>query len=288
MVDPSAWANISSQLGHTVAVGSTTSAGLWGWAAAGIVAVAIGTTIYFAQGNSARVPEDQISEVSVRPSTPQDRPADDEKGQMAESFPVVPSRTNAITTTDVNASGPTERSSGSTSAPVATIAELPQTSSTVVPEEVAVNPDPQGQAVVDQIITEITEQAKQAADKGEPAFLNNHSTDPPDAISEIIAEEDAPSEQMALPKLFLQNVFTPNGDGVNDEYEVRTEGFEKLLFRVYSVQTNQLVFSTNTGEKWTGNQCETGSYLVAVEAITTDGRLVTEGKVIWLNRNPMN
>jgi hypothetical protein len=61
-----------------------------------------------------------------------------------------------------------------------------------------------------------------------------------------------------------------------------------VLVKVFAMKNNQLVFSTHSGEAWTGANCEDGMYLVAVEALTPDGRSVTEGKVVWLNRTPMN
>ena len=68
------------------------------------------------------------------------------------------------------------------------------------------------------------------------------------------------------------------------------------MIRVYSVNTNQLVFSSSvTGgngqgeiDLWDGANVEDGYFVVAVEAMTMDGRALSEGKVVWLNRKGMN
>ncbi|MCB0769174.1 MAG: gliding motility-associated C-terminal domain-containing protein, partial [Flavobacteriales bacterium] len=84
------------------------------------------------------------------------------------------------------------------------------------------------------------------------------------------------------------NTFTPNGDGINDRYEVDMTGFKSLVLRVYSMKNDRLVFSTNAGAPWTGEGCEDGMYMVAVEAVTKDGKIISQGKVVWLTRNGTN
>jgi len=284
-VDPAVWQTVAEHLGHGTTVVSTAGTGFMAWAAAGIAAVALGTAVYFIQDGPAKLPQEQIVEAIVTPSDPPQGVAPTHQGiHVAEAVAVHPVA-NEITRTVPNHSPAPRR----ISSPALTTMRSVAPASTVVPVPAPfVAIDEPGHALVEQIITEITEQAKQAAEEEVRQSADPNTKESTDVVPEPVPEIAPLVEHAALPHLFMPNTFTPNGDGVNDDYEIGTDGFERLLFRVYSMKTNQLVFSTNTGEKWTGSQCEDGYYLVAVEAVTTDGRLVTEGKVVWLNRTRLN
>ena len=110
-----------------------------------------------------------------------------------------------------------------------------------------------------------------------------------ESASDVIGDtQPTTGEQEALPEIFMPNTFTPNGDQINDTYEVSRDGFEQMQVRVMSMKNDRLVFSTNTGEPWTGEGCEDGMFVVVVEAVTTDGKAVSKAKVVWLNRERMN
>ena len=61
--------------------------------------------------------------------------------------------------------------------------------------------------------------------------------------------------------LFIPNAFSPNGDGINDLYEIINLDNDKV-FEIYN-RFGQLVYS---GNSWNGSYendvCETGVYLV--------------------------
>jgi len=49
------------------------------------------------------------------------------------------------------------------------------------------------------------------------------------------------------------NVFTPNGDGTNDEYGVDIKDYSTYMIQVFDQQTNQLIFESNDPTyKWNG------------------------------------
>jgi len=61
------------------------------------------------------------------------------------------------------------------------------------------------------------------------------------------------------------NVFTPNGDGKNDDWFVLIDGEEKYNLRIFDVYQNLLFESTNKEDKWdgkdrNGNRVEAGTY----------------------------
>jgi gliding motility-associated-like protein len=65
--------------------------------------------------------------------------------------------------------------------------------------------------------------------------------------------------------LFYPNVFTPNGDGLNDTFTVSGQFINKIDLKIYD-RWGGLLFSTETNEPWNG-------YI--------NGKLLNEGAYIW-------
>jgi len=286
-VDPAVWANISSQLGHTAAAG-TTAGTVWAWVAAGTAAVVItATALIWEPGANEPAPVVQVAEQQVPAAEPQ------RSIPVAEVQPVAqePATVPAI---ERRATEPAPKMQ------IRSVDEhAAQTEPTLqnTPSEPDVLPDPapksEGNSVVSGIISQLEEDVKHqpVTAKPEPGlktFKPADTTTHPQ-ISQVDPPQVEEVKTLApLPKLFMPNTFTPNGDGVNDTYIVDGDGYAVVLMRVYSMKSNALVFSSNGGEPWSGTGCEDGMYMVAIEAHTHDGRTTTEGKVVWLNRNPIN
>ena len=290
-VDAAVWQNISTQLGHSVAAGSASGGflGGLGWAAAGVAGlIGIGGLIYVlnsgdtAQSNLAQVVSPVV--VTEAPVAPAVSSAPQSNGPASEA-----SRGSVGPAAIVEHSAdPAPQRATAATVPDHRNAE-PQTTIPADPEPATQGEQRSGVDVVNDIIAQMTTQVQQEVRShptGEPT--PNNAGQPPAAASDGAVPNEIPAEQPALPELFLPNTFTPNGDGVNDLYRVSMTGFTNLLVRVYSLKNNQLVFSADGSEPWTGANCEEGMYMVAVEAVTPDGRMVTEGKVVWLNRTSMN
>jgi hypothetical protein len=288
-VDPSVWEGISSQLGHGAAAGTTVGGAAWGWmaAAAGTVLLGVGAWLWTVQDQGPSQPTVQVAEVSAPTQGAQtaeqrapegDRNSQDlevvttdqlraaQADQLTTAPALAPAKASEPTSTPADRTGDAQPATGDMSQPsvVSDVGAQPQV--------------PTGTDRVEQIIEELATQARQEAAK--PVTVPT-----PVEVVTLPVEPDVVVEQgvvVEAPKLFIPNVFTPNGDGVNDTYQVVGEGFERILVKVFAMKNNQLVFSTHTGEAWTGVNCEEGMYLVAVEALTSDGRAVTEGKVVWL------
>ncbi len=281
-VDPAVWQGISAQLGHTV-VGTATGSSFLGWAAAGVVAVTVGTVAYFTLGEPKPTPFSAIPGApseQIAPIPMPEAPVAELTSKTTQPVSQEATGSRPATTKDRHAPARIKATSG----PV-TIEPIPAHG--VVPNSAVQPPPPtkEGTAVVESIIAGITTEVKQQVREQQ---VRTQPTAPGPASNEPDAAVQEP-EVAAMPELFVPNTFTPNGDGKNDEYQIGSEGFSEVLIRVYSVKDNRLVFSsTNSQEKWLGTNCEDGMYLVAVEARTPDGRTTTEGKVVWLNRNQMN
>lgn len=270
-VDPSAWSGISSRLGHPVA-GAGWS-GLYGWMAAGVAGVvAIGALVMTLGGKpvetavAAPVETDELPEVVAAAEVGLDSEQVDAKGQE----PTVPKVRQA--------------------APKAVPSPQDEQVTTVPKVTEPLEQAPEEAVVVDRIIEDLTVRTMldvlTSDERPEPMTpTSDQSLDGNERGDRYEEVMEAPIVEESI-KLFMPNTFTPNGDGINDTYRIlpRT-GFERVVVRVYSMKNNQLVFSSaSIDEEWQGLNCDDGMYLVAVEAQLPDGRVLADGKVVWLNR----
>lgn len=293
-VDPSAWANISSQLGHSAAAGGAST--VWAWVAAGVAAVVVTTAAVLwepGQNNAQQTTTVVEHTNSVPAATTQ--PVVAGRVEVPVTAPAASEKAPAPKVSRVKQVAPQQKPNEDRAK---TVEPASPEASEQLPPPLAndgLGTEKDGPAVVSEIITVLEEQVKlqpftaepEPGSAAKPATAKKPNTD--------VSLDGHPSGETietttpaALPKLFMPNTFTPNGDGVNDTYMVDGASYAALFVRVYSLKTNALVFSTNSGEPWTGDGCEDGMYMVAVEAHTPEGRTTTEGKVVWLNRNRIN
>lgn len=83
--------------------------------------------------------------------------------------------------------------------------------------------------------------------------------------------------------IVLPNIFTPNGDGKNDEFSIDLSSYE---FSDYSLvildMNNQLVFTSNNpqenwnGKKVDGDVCPTGAYIYYLTGKTISGKTISK------------
>jgi gliding motility-associated-like protein len=78
------------------------------------------------------------------------------------------------------------------------------------------------------------------------------------------------------PEIYVPNAFTPDGDGLNDEFLVRGENISELTFKIYN-RWGELVFeSTNQQEGWDGiwndSRVENGVYVYHLDLTCIDGQ----------------
>jgi len=76
------------------------------------------------------------------------------------------------------------------------------------------------------------------------------------------------------PFVYIPNAFTPNGDGMNDIFRLRSKIVKSLLLRVYD-RWGELLYETNSlNDGWDGTfrgkPCDPGVYVFYVEAICID------------------
>ncbi len=79
-----------------------------------------------------------------------------------------------------------------------------------------------------------------------------------------------------LPNILIPNVFTPNHDGVNDEFYIPNTGFEKFGLEIFNRWGTKL-FETNVGEiRWDGRtsagvEASDGTYYFILTGVLKDG-----------------
>ena len=65
-------------------------------------------------------------------------------------------------------------------------------------------------------------------------------------------------------QLFFPNSFTPNGDGVNEVYQVKGKSADEIEYIAIYNRWGQRVFESNSNIGWDGNNCAIGIYTINV------------------------
>ena len=88
---------------------------------------------------------------------------------------------------------------------------------------------------------------------------------------------------------FIPNVFTPNGDGAFDSFQIEADGYEKIEIEVFDRWGVQLFESSDAKVQWTGNTrggrpCQNGVYFYHVKIHLFDGKVIEEKGPVTLMR----
>lgn len=301
-VDPGVWQGIESRMADGAAAGGSSGTGwsLLGKVAAVTGTVVVATTLYFTLNVQPAAPEsgvvEAVSEASAATpeapgaavetaSTPASMPQEEREPGSAPSL-LGTAQVPASVPQDAPAAGtpPMEVAHGGAERPAETVVHTPA-AHTAPPHGAGVDPakpaegtPAPGAAIVESIIADMTTQVERQVRARDKA--------PVGVYAEPQAEEQATEPPLEdRYRIYLQNAFTPNGDGINDQYVVERGDFAQMRIRIFSVRNGQLVFSTDTNEPWSGEGFPDGHYSVAVEAVTPEGRLFTAGQVVWLTRD---
>lgn len=87
----------------------------------------------------------------------------------------------------------------------------------------------------------------------------------------------------------LANVFSPNGDGVNDFYLPELNGPERVFIQVIQMTTGEVVFKADRLESWlgrglSGQELPAGSYLYVIEMTDENGETDQASQIVRLFR----
>ena len=290
-VPSAAWTAIEGQLGHGAAAAGGSS--LLGWVAGGAAALLVAGGLYLAAENPSTTEAGRAVVAQQAPVTPtdapatttQDAPAGTPTGsttpaeavahraytstpQAAHTRPEVSTRPDDTRTPDPHTAGEAERSLLATGTETARTEDPLDDPSTSVEEPVPTHaPEPAGQQVVQEVLRELTRGEERPARPESPA-QEEPAAEP---------EPSAPDEAVAEPMLFIPNVFTPNGDGENEQWVPQGSHYQRVAVRIFSGATGALVFTSNDLRAWDGNDlqghpCPSGTYLYAIEVEDLAGK----------------
>jgi len=87
--------------------------------------------------------------------------------------------------------------------------------------------------------------------------------------------------------VFIANVFSPNGDGVNDVVYVRGKDIREMVFRIYNRWGNLLFQTSDINTGWGGRsneqECAAGVYFYSAEIVFKNGESsVRKGSITLL------
>ncbi len=292
-VDPGVWQGISSQLGHGAAAGSGLLGG-FGWVAAGVAGIVVAGGLYYFTAGSATVPS------TVQPAEHANTVVLAEPGPGSETvistdaLPAAP-QTEArqepqapATPTQRGEQGPLQTRPHS-QPPVVLADNTDEAETTEGPL------DTSGAPIVREIIAAMTSAAERELQRSLQAPAGTNTTSPVATSNEAVGHNEDPSafenglaEQTEPCTLFLENIFTPNNDGVNDSYVVKAPPcITSASIRIFSM-SGQLVYVMNNYEPWTGANSDEGWYIVVGEARTVEGSMIPVKGTVYLKRSGNN
>jgi len=112
--------------------------------------------------------------------------------------------------------------------------------------------------------------------------INDRCYNPPDTMSISITVDSC--------YLFIPNVFSPNGDGMNDNYELIADGYSKYHLIIFDRWGLKVFESTSNGIYWngtinnTGGKCPDGTYYYIFSAVDIFNSPLNEKGYITLIR----
>lgn len=266
-VRPELWTNIASQIGATTTVATvSTGVSLFTKTIIGLsVAAAIGGFGYFAWNND-------------------DHQADKNDVQVTADKKVTQENTTSQSSTDtqntVQRNGRNENVINTNSANEM-IGEFNMPSSEDFLDVLLENKElPISYVqIADTKPSEIIEE-KQSEDQIEPEIVSN--------VSEDNSTNTNSSHERVKEELELPNYFSPNNDGANDYFEIKSEGLTDFSLVVLDLNGKPVYQTTDAHFKWDGTnfsneKVKDGNYLYYITAKDSNGKQLSKSQSLRIN-----
>ena len=266
-VRPDMWANISSQIGVAGTSAATTGLSILSKTIIGLsIAASVGVGAYLIINNTTPEQKKENKEQIVQ----QDVKSSDETNDSINQNNTITenkSKNKESITTDLP--------------PVLDNSTVSERNNLIIKNDlVDVKPTEVKKEEEKEIITPVKVIKLPADKKKEENRLEK--TPPSDEIINPIKTEENYS-------MVLSNVFTPNGDGVHDVFEVKAEGLSDFNVVVLD-QNSKIVYQSQdplfqwNGELMDGSQAPVGTYLFYITARDRQGELVTKSSRLYIQR----
>jgi len=88
--------------------------------------------------------------------------------------------------------------------------------------------------------------------------------------------------------IYIPNAFTPNGDGVNDEFYLTHADFSRFTISIFDRWGNQVYKNTDVDFRWNGDRgndpVPSGTYVYVIEATTRKGEAIRRSGTVSVMR----
>lgn len=276
-VSPKVWAGVQSSLAS--GAGAATGSAILGKAAAviGFTALITAATISEVQHATSHTTKEVVETEVI--TTPSDAPevakyetgdsslsSTDQQTEQISAETEVAEKTNAIAQNQIATNGEiADANEAKVDLKMNTLPSDKSENNNQQSTEAAAEHETNNAAEIAQSETSLP--AKEAAKTPEPkVVMNETKTEEKTVVAKTTAYFTHPAE----------SIFTPNGDGFHDEFEVEGHGVQSFNIRIMNRSGNVVFESTDINFKWNGNNrfgepSPSGVYFFVIEAIGQDG-----------------